>query len=115
MQELSGHRVADGLAVGLARIIEQKSFKIPKHDLGENDIAGDLQRLREATREAEADIRQMLQPSIVNDSEREILSTHIEILNDPELSKNLEEAISKDKRPVARAVHDIFFCHHSLL
>ena len=108
MQELSGHRVADGLAVGLARIIEQKSFKIPKHDLGENDIAGDLQRLREATREAEADIRQMLQPSIVNDSEREILSTHIEILNDPELSKNLEEAISKDKRPVARAVHDIF-------
>jgi phosphoenolpyruvate-protein phosphotransferase (PTS system enzyme I) len=108
MQELSGQRVAEGLAVGMARIIEHKSFKIPQHDLADSDVQGELQLLRRALQDGEKELTMMLQPSFVNDQERDILNTHIEIMRDPELIKNLEESISKDKRPAARAVHEIF-------
>jgi len=108
MQELHGQRVADGLAVGMAVFIEPKTLHIPAKKIGSEQVEAERQSLLQALKDCEAELAAMLTPGITNDGEKEILNTHIEILRDPELQKNLLEAIDHDHWTAAKAVDDIF-------
>lgn len=107
MQELHGQKIADGCAMGLATFIEPRKLEIPSHNLSPEETSQELKRLQNAFEVCEAELSQMLSPNLVNASEREILNTHIEILNDPELKKTLHQAIMQDLQPAARAVDNI--------
>ena len=108
MQELHGQRVADGLAVGMAVFIEPKALHIPATKINSEQVEAERQSLLQALRDCEAELGAMLTPGITNDGEKEILNTHIEILRDPELHKNLLEAIDHDHWTAAKAVDEIF-------
>jgi len=108
MQELNGTRIAKGLAVGVATYIEDRALKIPSHQIDEKEVTSELNRLHTAIADCVHELKNIMDPGFVNDSERAILNTHIEILNDPELNKNLEEAIAKELSPAPKAVQDLF-------
>ncbi|MCB5266681.1 MAG: phosphoenolpyruvate--protein phosphotransferase [Candidatus Cloacimonetes bacterium] len=108
MQELFGLKVSAGLAVGLAYFVENRSQKIGLEKIPEKEISKELKRLQSALTECKEDLTDLLTTGITNESEREILTTHIDILNDPELIKNIQEAISHDLFSATKAVQDIF-------
>lgn len=108
MQILCGQKVAEGLAVGLAAYIEHKALRIPSRSITAEEVSEELKRLQASLDQCKEELSQMLVPGITNESEREILATHIEILDDPELKMKVQEAVSEELHSAAQAVHSVF-------
>ncbi|MDD3536469.1 MAG: phosphoenolpyruvate--protein phosphotransferase [Candidatus Cloacimonetes bacterium] len=108
MQILFGKRIADGVAVGLARFIEPLIISLPTHSLTEDQVEGELNSLDLALKAVEQDLNVLLEPKLVNQNEREILETHVQILQDPELYGYMTDAIKAKLFPAAKAVNEVF-------
>lgn len=108
MEILFGKRIADGVAVGLARYIEPTILSVPTHSLLEEEVEADIHALDSAIKAVENELNILLEPNIVNQSEREILDTHIQILQDPELYQYMADAIKEKLFPAAKAVNEVY-------
>lgn len=108
MQILFGKGVAEGVAVGLARFIEPVILSLPTHSLEASQVETELACMDQALKSVEQDLQLLLEPNLVNQSEREILETHIQILQDPEIYQYLQEAIKEKLFPAAKAVNEVF-------
>lgn len=108
MQILKGIGIAKGLALGYATYIKTSKPEIPSHTIGKEELDAEITKLEQALDQSREELNSFLQQQDVSESEKEILSTHLEILTDPELIQNLNSAINDELHNVAKAIHTTF-------
>lgn len=92
---LTGHGVADGIAIGQAHLAERSEVEIGEYRIGENEVEREIERYRQATRDA-ALLLESLADKLSPDTAAtaiEIISTHVFMLQDHEFSESVEARI----------------------
>ncbi|MCB5262145.1 MAG: phosphoenolpyruvate--protein phosphotransferase [Candidatus Cloacimonetes bacterium] len=105
MKTLKGTGIAKGLAFGKATYIKGIKYEIPAHSISKEQSAAELAMFHEALGKSRLELQDYLQADHISDSEKEILGTHLEIVNDPDLKEQITQAITQDLHNVAKAIN----------
>ena len=108
MINLTGTKIASGLAMGKPYIIEHKPYRISDTAIAPEEIHKEVSLFQQAVDFCVAELDAFLQLPDITDSEREILSTHTEILKDPEIHSQIQAAIHTELNSAAKAIHKTF-------
>ena len=108
MKTLRGTGIAKGLAFGRATYIKSVKREIPEHSIAQEQSEAELAAFHEAIEKSHQELQEYLKAEGVSESEREILSTHLEIIDDPELKEQITFAITQDLQNVAQAIDSVF-------
>jgi len=105
MQILKGSGIAKGLALGKATHVQSSHPEIPPHSITEQEREAESARFFQALNDSREELNRYLTQQDISDSEKEILSTHLDILADPELKQQISAAINDELHNVAKAIH----------
>ncbi|MDD4223818.1 MAG: phosphoenolpyruvate--protein phosphotransferase [Candidatus Cloacimonetes bacterium] len=105
---LSGIVIQPGLMIGKARKIAPQNWIISRVKIGKKEVKTELESLQTAISTAEHELQQQLQNFTGDDDDREILSSHLMILNDPELISTIRQQISAGLVSAAASVQRAF-------
>lgn len=108
MRAISGVVVQPGLAIGRARRIAPQKWVISQLKIKRGEVASELDALQAALTTVEAELEQQLNEFTGADEDREILSSHLLILRDPELLPAIREQVSTHLSSAAASVQREF-------
>lgn len=108
MKRLRGTSIAEGLATGTAVYIEKYEPDIPVSLIEEEQIDRELDRALSAFAQLLEELQIFLDDKTLGEEEREVLSTHIDIIKDPEIENSIRKAISEKRQNAAMAVDGVF-------
>lgn len=103
---MKGLGVSQGIAIGKVYLLERKITGLTNIPIGESEIIKEIKKLDKALQSSIKDIEDMKRRSIdiLTREEVDILESHIELLGDPMLYKNIKDKIEKDKKNSSDAV-----------
>ncbi|MCB5234411.1 MAG: phosphoenolpyruvate--protein phosphotransferase [Candidatus Cloacimonetes bacterium] len=109
MKILKGTSMADGLSSGKAVFISAQDIIIPKDKIAPERAEAELEAARRAFKESKTQLLNMLESGTTESYEQiEIISTHLDILDDPEIKDFVETAITKEYDNAAHAINEVF-------
>lgn len=97
---LKGLPISGGISIGNPYFFLKDENPIPDFDISQDDVQSEIERYREAINQSEEDLKK-LQKSLKKDDSNEvldILSSHLEILQDPFITSEIEKRICKECR-----------------
>ncbi|MGL4254248.1 MAG: phosphoenolpyruvate--protein phosphotransferase [Fusobacteriaceae bacterium] len=109
IKELSGKSASEGIVIAEIYIYSKQENEIEKREILSVSIESEKERLREAIKKSQHDLRE-LQKNLngkISKNELEILVSHILMLDDPEFKKNLFKFIESNLVNVEWAVKEI--------
>ncbi|MCK4957127.1 MAG: phosphoenolpyruvate--protein phosphotransferase [Candidatus Cloacimonetes bacterium] len=104
MKILSGIAVSPGIGIGHAKIIKQKLIEIDKHSIEQEDIHKEVERFEKSLIHVINDIDKLIDNYSNNKNNKQILTTHKMMLEDPELIDRIKELISKELMSLEKAI-----------
>ncbi len=99
---LEGQPVARGLAIGIPCVLNQFESKIPEIHLSHEEVGAEIERYRKALKESRDDILR-LKGELAREGVQDgvlVLETHLEIIEDPLLNRQIEEEVRQAKKNV---------------
>jgi phosphotransferase system enzyme I (PtsI) len=106
---INGIGVSSGIAIGKARLLKKQEATLSGVTLNDEDIAIEIEKFNNAVdlsvREVEAMVSNYDQ--LQGKEGLEILETHIELLTDPQISEDVTEKISKEKKNANDALIEV--------
>ncbi|MCB5252358.1 MAG: phosphoenolpyruvate--protein phosphotransferase [Candidatus Cloacimonadaceae bacterium] len=108
MKTYKGTGIAKGLAFGQATYIQSVKCEIPEHSISEEQSEAELAVFQDVLDKSRAELQDYLRSEKVSESEKDILSAHLEIINDPELKQQITQTITKNLHNAAKAIHLAF-------
>src|SRR5690554_5952673 len=108
MQSYTGRAISKGLAIGKAVFVAHIMPTIPTDKIACEDVQKELDLLQEQIAVTKRELEAYLKGSEITDSEKDILSTHIEILDDPEILAMIRVKIEEDLYPAAKSIELVF-------
>ena len=107
MKTLKGVIVSPGIAIGLAKIIEREKLQIKKKSIQHHEIDDELAKFEKSVEHVVKDIDNLIE-DISHQENKEILTTHKMILQDPEFSKSITNLVSEELLSLEQAINDHF-------
>ena len=104
MKTMKGTGIAKGLAFGKAKYIKIMRSEIPAHNISKGESKAELAIFEDILDKSRAELQNYLKAEQISESEKEILGTHLEIIDDPELKEQITLSITKDSHNVAKAI-----------
>ncbi len=108
MLSINGTVIKAGLRIGVARKILPQTWDITTQHIKDNEVASEQSRLNMAISKAEQDIEAHLDSFHGIESDKEILRSHLLILQDPDLLSLLRNSIATGRNSAAMAVQKTF-------
>lgn len=105
---LKGLVVHSGIYIGRARFQERKEQQIPSRQVKESDLDAEITSLQNSLNHIDAELNNILDNQNLTETERDILHSHLLILRDPEIEKELLHTIESLKYSAAAAVHAVY-------
>lgn len=95
---LTGHGVADGIAIGRAHVAERSEAEIGEYRIEDSEVGGEIERFRQAISAASDQLETMARrlESQTGTTASEIISTHITMLHDPAFNRSIEERMREE-------------------
>src|SRR5262245_16920141 len=106
MEIKKGIPVSSGVAIGKAFVLDTERFRIHSKFLSKEEVAGELDRYGRAVEKVASEIERLvskIDQSISPDVTR-IIETHLSILRDPHLDREIRGRIKNDLYAAERAV-----------
>lgn len=106
---ITGTVASPGIVMGKAYIYRGTSFIIPKYKIEDDYIDSELSRFAIALHKTKNDIKEIEQQIEKNLSKEmaSIFSSHIMVLEDPQISEKAKEIVIKEKRNIEWVLNDI--------
>lgn len=95
---LTGHGIADGIAIGRAHVAERSEAEIGEYRIDQEEVAKEIERFREAITEASDQLESLggqLGPES-GTTASEIISTHVMMLHDTAFNQAIEARIGEE-------------------
>ncbi len=108
MQTMHGVAVNQGLHIGTAKVINQKSYNITHKYISEKQVSEEETRFELALHYVEQDILTYLNSSDINESDKDIIRTHMLILQDPDINARVINRIKDKLYSAAQAVYSTY-------
>jgi len=108
MQKLKGTSLNKGIVIGFSLHIALSEPEIETGNITAAEVSREISRLQNSLTAVEEEINQELHSSKLPPNEAEIISTQLEILNDPEIYKQLTAAIQNKLQFATQAVAECF-------
>lgn len=108
MKTFKGTGIAKGLAFGKVTIIKSIRSEIPAHSISKEQCGAELTLFDDILEKSRLELQEYLKSDQAGESEKDILSAHLEIINDPELKQQITQIIEQDLHNVAKAIHIAF-------
>ena len=104
-----GTSVSPGLAIGPVHVVPAAPNAVPHWSVGEEDLASEIGRLREAVAAAASEMarRQQLVAAQSGEREAQIFAVHRMILQDPGAVREVEETIRGERINAEAAVNQL--------
>ena len=107
MKKLKGIIVSSGIAIGSAKIVDRVKLQIKKKSIQHHEIEDELIKFEKSVEHVVKDIDNLIE-DISQTENKEILTTHKMILQDPEFSKSIINLVSKELLSLEQAINDHF-------
>lgn len=108
MTSLTGLAVHSGLFIGRAKLIQSPSAQIPSRRISTTEVNSEIAALQESLNFLEKEFNHYLDNSALSETEKDILQTHLMILRDPEIEKELLYTIESMHFTAAAAVSSVY-------
>jgi phosphotransferase system enzyme I (PtsI) len=108
MTSLSGLAVHRGLFIGRAKLIQSPSTQIPSRRISTTEVPAEISALQESLNFLEKEFNHYLDNPSLSETEKDILQTHLMILRDPEIEKELLYTIESMHFTAAAAVSSVY-------
>lgn len=109
MKILKGTSMAHGLSSGRAVFISAKEIVIPQDKIDPARSEAEFAEALRALKESKTQLLSILESGTAESYEQiEIISTHLDILDDPEIKNFVETAITKELKNAASAINEVF-------
>lgn len=108
MRSFKGIVIRPGLVIGEARPLKTKNWVILRHHITQDEMDKELHRLNAALARIKAEMEQQLQSFGGADLDREILESHLLILDDPEMLTQIRAGISEKLLSAEASVEENF-------
>jgi phosphotransferase system enzyme I (PtsI) len=102
MKTFKGISASPGIYIGKSYIYIDDMLQVPKYEIDEEEVENELDRFHTAARKAGEEIRELQKQttSIMGGEESRMLDSHLLMLQDPELTKKIEENLRSDQMNV---------------
>ncbi len=106
---LQGIAASPGIGIGPIHIVDPEEIEVQDGDLRAQEIAAEQERFQKAIRESLDEVRELREKIALETGEEQarILDTQIEMLDDPEATKQTLAAIERERKPAAFAYRRI--------
>nr|MDK2851441.1 phosphoenolpyruvate-protein phosphotransferase system enzyme [Candidatus Cloacimonadota bacterium] len=94
--------------MGKAVFVTCSAPDIPTDKISSDEVERELELLENLLLTTKKDLEEYLSKSEITDGEKDILSTHIEILDDPELQAKIQKKIAGDRLTAAKSIDLVF-------
>ncbi|NLW19296.1 MAG: phosphoenolpyruvate--protein phosphotransferase [Candidatus Cloacimonetes bacterium] len=108
MRSFNGIVIRPGLVIGEARLLKTQNWVIRRHHIIQDELEAEQNSLNAALARIRAEMEQQLQAFKGADSDREILESHLLILDDPEMLGQIRADITDKLLSAAAAVEENF-------
>jgi len=108
MKILQGVSVSKGLAIGKVKIIEKAQLKISRAKIEDHEIDTELNRFSQSVDFVIEEIEQLVMEVSHSEENKEILSTHMMILQDPEFRDSIDSKIRNELLSLEQAINEHF-------
>jgi len=95
---LTGHGIADGIAIGRAHVAERSEVEIGEYRIDQGEVAQEIERYRQASAAASTQLESLADKlgSESGATASEIIATHIMMLRDEPFNLEIEERIGEE-------------------
>jgi len=104
---LQGAPGCPGIAIGRCSLYKRQRPRVSDTQVDDSETDHHVKRFRDAREEAERELNKML-GNQDDGSVTDLIKTQIEMLNDPELSNQVEREIRVNNKPADSAIQDVF-------
>ena len=108
MPSLSGVSIHPGIFIGTAKIWIRPIQTVSVRKIKPEQVPQEIEALQEALNQIESSLNNILDSAGLNETEKDILHTHLMILRDPELEKDLLNSIEEEHYSAATSVSQVF-------
>jgi len=108
MKTLQGISVSKGLAIGKARIIEKAQLNISRATIEDHEIDNELNKFSKSVDFVIEEIEQLVLEVSHSEENRDILNTHMMILQDPEFHNSIDSKIRNELLSLEQAINEHF-------
>ncbi|MDY0152927.1 MAG: phosphoenolpyruvate--protein phosphotransferase, partial [Candidatus Cloacimonas sp.] len=108
MQRLSGNSINNGLFIGRALHITLPDNSVEHYEIGLADVDAEIRRFQDAIAIVDAEIERDIHQSGLSPQDAAIISSHRDILHDPDITAMVTKAIQEELHHVVKAVQDSF-------
>ncbi len=108
MKRIKGIPVSDGVAIGFVRIVEREHIHIETKKISKTDVNKELKRFHKDVEYVINELNTFIQDDSFSKENRDILTTHKMILQDPEFVKKINKLISQKLFSLEHAVSTYF-------
>jgi len=105
---LQGLVVHSGIFIGRAKYQEKREAQIPSRKIKDTELEAEISSLQNSLNHIESELNNILDNQNLTETERDILQSHLLILRDPEIEKELLHTIESLKYSAAAAVHAVY-------
>lgn len=106
---LNGIVASPGIRIGTAYLYKGARIVIPKYSISESEVEQQISRLNVAVSKTKQEIKEIQQQvaSSLSDEMADIFTSHLMVLEDPQIVKKAIEIIQKEKRNIEWVLNDI--------
>jgi len=108
MIRLSGNSINNGLFIGRALHIVMEDNDVENYTVAPEEVDGEIKRFRDAIAAVDAEISRELHKSNLSASDSDIISSHRDILRDPEIFNMITSSIKEKLHHAGLAVQESF-------
>lgn len=105
---LSGASGSPGLVIGKASLYRRNRPEVSSTPRDDNRIQFHIDKFHEAQKQADQELKNLLEESGESESAAAIIRAQREMLNDPELVQRIEQVIADNKQQADSAIHKVF-------
>ncbi len=108
-RKIKGMVASPGIRIGKAYIFKGARIYIPKYTIKSNEVDKEIKRFEEALKKTKHEIKsiqEQIASSLSNDM-ADIFSSHLMVLEDPQIEEKTRETIKNEKRNVEWVLNDI--------
>ncbi|HQO23152.1 MAG TPA: phosphoenolpyruvate-utilizing N-terminal domain-containing protein, partial [Spirochaetota bacterium] len=106
---LNGIVASAGIRIGTAYLYKGARIVIPKYSISESEVEQQISRLNVAVSKTKQEIKEIQQQvaSSLSDEMADIFTSHLMVLEDPQIVKKAIEITQKEKRNIEWVLNDI--------
>lgn len=108
MKTLQGVSVSKGIAIGRARIIEKAQLNISRAKIEDHEVDSELNRFSKSVNYVIEEIEQLVLEVSHSEENKDILNTHMMILQDPEFHNSIDSKIRNELLSLEQAINEHF-------